>query len=59
MNFGLGISVINDYVMCDFEILLFWFGVIEVGNIGFRFVKIELLDFSRNLKLKEVRVIFI
>lgn len=59
MNSGPGTSATNDHAMRDFEILLPWLGAIEVGNTGFRFVKIELLDTNRNLKLKEVRAISI
>jgi alpha-L-rhamnosidase len=49
----------NDHAMRDFELSLPWLGKIEVGNSGFRFVKIELLDAKRELKLKEVRAISI
>lgn len=47
----------NDHAMRDFEILLPWLGVMEVGNSGFRFVRIDLLDTDRELHLKEVRAI--
>jgi len=47
----------NDHAIREFEILVPWLGVIEIGNSGFRFVKIELLDQKRELKLKEVRAI--
>lgn len=57
MNSGPGTSATNDHAMRDFEISLPWLGAIEVGNTGFRFVKLELLDSNRNLKLKEVRAI--
>lgn len=59
MNSAPGTSATNDHAMRDFEILLPWLGSIEVGNTGFRFVKIELLDTDRELKLKEVRAISI
>ena len=36
---------------------LHWLGTIEIGNSGFRFAKIELLDQKRELKLKDVRAI--
>lgn len=47
----------NDHAMRDLEIKLPWLGVLEVGNSGFRFVRIDLLDKSRELHLKEVRAI--
>lgn len=47
----------NDHAMRDFEISLPWLGVQEVGNSGFRFVRIDLLDSSTELQLKEVRAI--
>lgn len=54
-----GTTATNDHAMRDFELSLPWLGKIEVGNSGFRFVKIELLDTKRELKLKEVRAISI
>ena len=47
----------NDHAMRDFTISLPWLGVTEVGNSGFRFVRIDLLDDSAELQLKEVRAI--
>lgn len=47
----------NDHAIREFEILVPWLGGIEIGNSGFRFAKIELLDQKRELKLKEVRAI--
>ena len=47
----------NDHAMRDFTIRLPWLGVMEVGNSGFRFVRIDLLDDSVELQLKEVRAI--
>lgn len=49
----------NDHAMRDFEIPLPWLGKLEVGNTGFRFVRIDLLDDNAELKLKEARAIFI
>ena len=48
----------NDHAMRDFTLSLPWFGVAEVGNTGFRFVRIDLLDPASELQLKEVRAIF-
>lgn len=47
----------NDHAVRDFDITLPWLGVREVGNSGFRFVRIDLLDENRELHLKEVRAI--
>ena len=49
----------NDHAMRDMEISLPWLGVAEVGNSGYRFVRIDLLDADRDLHLKEVRAISI
>ncbi len=46
----------NDHAMRDFTVRLPWLGVLEVGNSGFRFVRVDLLD-STELHLKEVRAI--
>ncbi len=48
----------NDHAMRDFTLSLPWLGVAEVGNTGFRFVRIDLLDPASELQLKEVRAIF-
>ncbi len=48
----------NDHAMRDFELKLPWLGVLEVGNSGFRFVRIDLLDTDVELQLKEVLAIF-
>lgn len=47
----------NDHAMRDFIVQLPWLGVMEVGNSGFRFVRIDLLDDFAELQLKEVRAI--
>ena len=59
MSGSTGSTATNDHAMRDFELSLPWLGKIEVGNSGFRFVKIELLESDRELKLKEVRAISI
>lgn len=48
----------NDHAMRDFEASLPWLGVTEIGNSGFRFVRIDLLDKNTELQLKEVRAVF-
>ena len=47
----------NDHAMRDFVIRVPWLGVLEVGNSGFRFARIDLLDDSAELHLKEIRAI--
>lgn len=47
----------NDHAMRDFVVRLPWLGVMEVGNSGFRFARIDLLEDSAELHLKEVRAI--
>lgn len=47
----------NDHTLRDFVVTLPWAGVFEVGNTGFRFVRIDLLDESTTLHLEEVRAI--
>ncbi len=48
----------NDHAMRDFVTSLPWLGVSEIGNSGFRFVRIDLVDSSAELQLKEVRAIY-
>ena len=52
-------SATNDHAIREYVLSLPWLGSIEIGNSGFRFAKIELLDQKRELKLKEVRAIVI
>ena len=47
----------NDHAIRDQEIILPWFGVKEVGNSGFRFVRIDLIDNNTEISLKEVRAV--
>lgn len=48
----------NDHAMRDFIIEVPWLGVMQIGNSGFRFARIDLADPNRELQLKEVRAIF-
>src|SRR5690606_8124794 len=48
----------NGHAIRDMEILVPWLGKIQVGESGFRFVRIDLLDADAELHLKEVRAIF-
>jgi alpha-L-rhamnosidase len=47
----------NDHAMRDYPIQFPWLGKIQVGETGFRFVRIDLED-NASLSLKEVRAIF-
>lgn len=49
----------NDHAMRDMIMSLPWLGKLEIGNTGFRFVRIDLLDDNSQLKLKEARAIFV
>ncbi len=50
-------SATNDHAIRDFTISLPWLGKIEIGNSGFRFARITLVDPDRTLLLKEIRAI--
>jgi len=47
----------NDHAIREFEVTLPWLGSVDVGNTGYRFVKMELLDNEATLKLKEINAI--
>lgn len=51
-------SATNDHSLRDFTLELPWLGTIEIGNSGFRFVRIDLLDKDVDLPLRSVRAIF-
>lgn len=48
----------NDHAIRDFQLQLPWLGKIQIGESGFRFARIDLLDADAELHLKEVRAIF-
>ena len=48
----------NDHAMRDFEVVLPWLGVLEIGNSGFRFARIDLVTPDVSLYLREVNAIF-
>jgi len=52
-------SASNDHAMRDFEVTLPWLGSIEVGQTGFRFVRIDLVDPNTKLEIKEVNAAFV
>jgi alpha-L-rhamnosidase len=49
----------NDHAMRDFEVTLPWLGRIDVGQTGFRFVRIDLLDPDSKLEIKEINAALI
>ena len=48
----------NDHAMRDFTVEVPWLGAVQIGNSGFRFARIDMLDTSRELQIKEARAIF-
>ena len=48
----------NDHAIRDFQLTLPWLGVAEIGNSGFRFVRVDLEEPNVELSLKEVRATF-
>ncbi|MCE7041424.1 alpha-L-rhamnosidase C-terminal domain-containing protein [Dyadobacter sp. CY312] len=48
----------NDHAMRDFIIDVPWLGVTNIGNTGFRFARIDLVDANRDFQIKEIRAIF-
>lgn len=56
---GAPASATNDHAIRDFVVDVPWLGVLEIGNTGFRFVRIDLVDNNSELLLKEVRAIFV
>lgn len=51
-------SATNDHSLRDYTLEIPWLGTIEVGNSGFRFVRIDLLDKEVELPIRSVRAIF-
>lgn len=49
----------NDHAMRDYQVQLPWLGKLEIGNTGYRFVRIDLIGDNAELKLKEANAIFI
>jgi alpha-L-rhamnosidase len=48
----------NDHAMRDFEVTLPWLGRLEVGQTGFRFVRIDLADPGAKLEIMEINATF-
>ena len=53
---GMG-SATTDHTLRDFTINVPWLGSVEVGNSGFRYVRIDLLDKDVNLPIRSIRAI--
>ncbi|WP_298649953.1 alpha-L-rhamnosidase C-terminal domain-containing protein [uncultured Proteiniphilum sp.] len=51
-------SATNDHSLRDYTLELPWLGTVEVGNSGFRFVRIDLLDKGVELPIRSARAIF-
>ena len=51
-------GAVNDHAMRDFIMEVPWLGVAEIGNSGFRFVRVDLVDPNTSLGLKEVNAVF-
>ncbi len=51
-------GAINDHAMRDFVIALPWLGRLEIGNSGFRFVRIDLVDANAKIEFKEISAVF-
>ncbi|MBN1125389.1 MAG: hypothetical protein JXA82_10300 [Sedimentisphaerales bacterium] len=49
----------NDHAIRDQSLLVPWLGTAEVGNTGFRFVRIDLDDENSFVQLKAVRAVFL
>ena len=48
----------NDHAMRDMTVQVPWLGKLEIGNTGFRFARIDVVDDNTEVELKEVRAIF-
>jgi len=49
----------NDHAVRDLETVVPWLGTQEIGNTGFRFVRIDLLEPDTVLELKFARAVFL
>ncbi len=58
-EFGGAKNTTNDHAIRDESILVPWLGTAEIGNTGFRFVRIDLLDADSSVQLKMVRAVFL
>ncbi|NOY59219.1 MAG: alpha-L-rhamnosidase [Calditrichaeota bacterium] len=58
-DIGDGHNATNDHAVRDQTILAPWLGTVEIGNTGFRFVRIDLLDENRAVPVIGVRAVFL
>lgn len=58
-EFGGAKNTTNDHAIRDQSVLVPWLGTAEIGNTGFRFVRLDLEDEDSFVQLKSVRAIFI
>ena len=49
----------NDHAIRDMIVEVPWLGKYEVGNTGFRFVRIDMMDANVELQVKEIRAAFV
>lgn len=49
----------NDHAVHDQICAAPWYGVTEIGNTGFRFVRIDMVDEGTELELKRLRAVFV
>ncbi len=49
----------NDHAIRDYAVQLPWLGAIEIGETGFRFVRIDLIEPGARLLLREVSAAFV
>ncbi|WP_339923977.1 alpha-L-rhamnosidase C-terminal domain-containing protein [uncultured Cyclobacterium sp.] len=49
----------NDHAMRDFIVSLPWLGKLEIGNSGFRYARIDLVDPNKELLLKEANALLV
>lgn len=55
---GVTSTATNDHAMRNFNLSVPWLGTMEVGNTGFRFLRIDLVDQEVDLELNAVRAVF-
>ena len=53
---GMG-SATNDHTLRDYTLEIPWLGTVEIGNSGFRFVRIDVLDNNVDLPIRSIRAI--
>ena len=54
---GLGGGATNHHAMRDFEVRLPGYGTLNIGNSGFRFVRIDLVDPEARVVFEEIRAV--